>query len=372
MAHSTFFTADELKDILAHFQIDSLEGPIVRYGNGHINDTFLFSGEKRYILQRINTAIFSAPEKVMSNILGVTKALSEKIKEEGGDPERETLRVIFTKDGQPFLSTPQHDAWRVYPFIENTLSLEQPSSEEDFRQSAYAFGHFQYLLKDYPAASLFETIPHFHDTPKRYQDFLGTLAKDSAGRKSGVLREISFVQERSATLDVIQRGLKEGRLPLRVTHNDTKLNNVLLDAKTRKGLCVIDLDTIMPGSALYDFGDSIRFGANTAKEDEKDLSKVSFSLPLFRAYMEGFLSGCHGALTEEEISLLPESARLLTLECGIRFLSDYLGGDTYFKIAYPDHNLVRARTQFALVEDIERRSDELKRIVSEVKKEKNL
>jgi hypothetical protein len=363
MPNLVFFSPEELSAISEHFAFEGSITGIHRYGNGHINDTFLVEGSTRYILQRLNTSIFKDPKGVMKNIVGVSAELADKVQKEGGDPRRECMSVIPAKDGRFFYTDPKGDFWRAYLFIEHSLCLDLPRSSEDFRQSAFAFGRFQYGLRDYPTAELSISIPHFHDTPKRYQDFLMAVSKDPKDRKKTALKEIHFVEERQAKISLLQQELEEGKLPMRVTHNDTKLNNVLLDDKTGKALAVIDLDTIMPGSALYDFGDSIRFGANTAKEDEKDLSKVTLSLPLFQTYVEGYLEGCNHILSRSEIEQLPLGAYTMTMECGMRFLSDYLEGDTYFRIAYPEHNLVRARDQFALALDMERKTEEMKEIV---------
>jgi len=363
MPNITVFTAEKLHDVADHFALASQPTDIHRYGDGHINGTFLCEGKTRYILQRLNTTIFTEPLGVMKNIVSVSEEIARQVEKEGGDPLRESMSVIPTKEGLTYYIDSEKNFWRVYLFIGESLSLNLPRNAEDFRQAAFAFGRFQYYLREYPAASLFTSIPHFHDTPKRYQDFLTAVNQDPLGRKKGVLAEISFVEERSKRFGQVQDELAKGLLPTRVTHNDTKLNNVLLDEKTGRALAVIDLDTIMPGSALYDFGDSIRFGANTGKEDEKDLSKVSLSLPLFQTYLDGYLEGCHSALSKREIEELPLGAYLMTMECGIRFLSDYLLGDTYFRIAYPDHNLIRARDQFALVKDMEKKEKALAAIV---------
>jgi hypothetical protein len=363
MPNLTVFSSEQLFNVASHFALLAKPTDIHRYGDGHINDTFVCEGKTRYILQRLNTKIFTEPLGVMANIVSVSKEITAKVQEAGGDVSRESMQVIPAKDGLNYYLDSDKNFWRVYLFIEDTLSLNLPRNAEDFRQAAVAFGRFQYYLRDYPAKSLFVSIPHFHDTPKRYRDFLMAVEQDPLGRKKGVLPEISFVNERASRLNQIQDELAQGILPMRVTHNDTKLNNVLLDQKTGKALAVIDLDTIMPGSALYDFGDSIRFGANTALEDEKDLGKVSLSLPLFETYLEGYLEGCHDALTPREIHEMPVGAYLMTIECGIRFLSDYLLGDTYFRIAYPEHNLVRARCQFALIKDMEKKAKEIQAIV---------
>lgn len=341
-----------------------------RYGSGHINDTFLVStvsdkdgAAKHFILQRMNDHVFKHPDLLMENILKVTEHIKKKIVASGGDYERETLNVVTTGEGRPYFVDSSESYWRVYRFVEDSLSYDSVKRKEDFYQSAYAFGSFQNLLSDFDASTLFEVIPDFHNTPKRYEDFKKAVAENKSGRAKEVMEEIEFVNDRAGEMGIVAELTKEGKLPLRVTHNDTKLNNVLIDAKSGKGLCVIDLDTVMPGAAIFDFGDSIRFGANTAAEDEKDISKVSLSLELFEEYAKGFLEGCRGSLTKEEIKMLPMGAKIMTFECGMRFLTDYIDGDVYFKTAYPEHNLVRCRTQFELVKDMERKYSRMEEIV---------
>ncbi len=354
-------------------QLFVLEGTIAgvqEYGSGHINRTELVEMEKdgqreKYILQRINTEIFHDVDGLMENIVGVTDYLRKKIKAAGGDFEREALQVIPTKDGASYCRA-EGDCYRMYRFISNAVSYDAVRSPGDFYESALAFGTFQSLLSDYPAETLHETIPDFHNTPKRFADFCQAVNKDVMGRVALARKEIDFLMEREQELSVLTDLQKAGELPLRVTHNDTKLNNVMLDAKTGKGVCVIDLDTVMPGLSVNDFGDSIRFGANTAAEDETDLSKVSLDLGLYEQYVNGFLKGCQGSLTKKELEMLPMGAKMMTMECGMRFLADYLSGDTYFRIHKEHHNLDRCRTQLALTADMERKWEQMKEIVSRV------
>ena len=333
------------------------------YGNGHINDTFLVdcvdeAGDKRYILQAINTHIFKKPNQVMHNIQKVTTFL----RNDATDPRR-VLSLVFTKDGRSCYTDADGRVWRVYDFVEDSLCLESPETREDFYQSAVAFGDFQKRLGKFPVDELFEVIPDFHNTPDRYRKFLQAVEEDVCGRAADVQEEIAFVTARAAFYSLLADANREGRLPLRVTHNDTKMNNVMLDKSTRTALCVIDLDTIMPGFSVNDFGDSIRFGASTAAEDETDLSKVTLDVELFETYVKGFLAGCDGMLTPEEVDLMPEGAKMMTMECGMRFLTDYLQGDVYFKTKYDTHNLVRCRTQFKLVADMEAKWEQLKAVV---------
>lgn len=345
------------KDILKQFQVKGEAASIEPYGSGHINHTYLaqMADDKKYILQGINTTIFKDTDQLMENILNVTSYLREEIIRTGGDPARETLTVIMTNDGKSYYTDEDGNKWRVYDFIEGAQTFDAVESKEDFYQSAVAFGNFQAKLANFPADTLHETIPNFHNTAKRYRDLEKAIEEDVKGRVAEVGPEIAFVRERSKELSELHDMLAKGELPLRVTHNDTKLNNIMIDSDTHKAICVIDLDTVMPGLSAHDFGDAIRFGANTAAEDEPDVSKVSLSLELFEIYVRGFLEGCGGRLTPNEIKVLPMGAKMMTMECGIRFLADYLEGDVYFKISREKHNLDRCRTQFALVADMEKK-----------------
>lgn len=359
----------DLIHIAERFAIEGEIGSIEAHGNGHINDTFLVTCRlaegkaRRYILQRMNQEVFKNPKELMENVTGVTTFLQNKIRENGGDPEREALNVILLKDGGSYWQETDNTFWRVYRFVEGADSLDVVERPEEFYESAVAFGQFQKLLADYPAESLHETIPNFHNTIDRVEKFKKAVEADVMKRAADVREEIQFVLDREADCHVLCDMLAAGEIPLRVTHNDTKLNNIMLDHETGKGICVIDLDTVMPGSALYDYGDSIRFGANTGAEDEKDLSKISCDLELFALYTKGFIEGCGGSLTEKEIRMLPMGAKLMTLECGMRFLTDYLEGDHYFKIHRPEHNLDRTRTQFRMVKDMEDKWEKMQDIV---------
>lgn len=338
------------------------------YGCGHINETFevRVRGGGHYILQKINTSIFRDVEGLMENITGVTEYLREQYRKVGKDTERGVLCVIHTAAGAPYLRTPQGECYRLYRFIEDTVALQTATGTDALRTAGAAFGQFTDALAAYPAAKLHETIPHFHDTVSRYADFERAVRLDPKGRAAEIGAEIAFVQERQGETAKLGRLLAAGELPLRVTHNDTKLNNVLLDQNTGEPVAVIDLDTVMPGLSLYDFGDAIRFGANPAAEDEKDLSLVYCDLRFFRAYTEGYLSACGKSLWPKELELLPFAAKMMTYECGMRFLTDYLLGDTYFRIHRPEHNLDRCRTQLKLVADMEAKESEMARIVQEL------
>lgn len=295
--------------------------------------------------------------------MGVTSYLKKIIVEQGGDPDRETLNVIPTADGKAYYLDSEGEYWRAYKFITDAVCLEKVEKPEDFYESAVSFGNFQRLLADYPAETLHETIVDFHNTKKRFATFKKAVEEDIMGRAASVQEEIKFVLDREDVANCFTDMLEKGELPLRVTHNDTKLNNIMMDNKTGKGICVIDLDTVMPGLAMNDFGDSIRFGASTGAEDEKDLDKIWCDMELFDIYAKGFMEGCAGKLTQKEVELMPMGAKVMTYECGMRFLTDYLQGDTYFKIHRPEHNLDRCRTQFKLVADMEAKWDTMNEII---------
>ena len=358
-----------ISQVLAAYGLPGTVADVARHGKGHINDTFCVvcrmpeGGTVRFILQRLSQAAFPHPEEVMENFVGITSYLRREILAEGGDPLRETLSLVKTGDGADFVTDAEGRAWRLMPFIENA-ECYQSATPELFAASGRAFGRFQYMLRDYPARTLHETIPHFHDTESRFEQFLAALEADKLNRAEGVSPEIQFILRRKADCGVALRALREGKLPLRVTHNDTKLNNILIDRDTHEGICIIDLDTTMPGLAINDFGDSIRFGANHCMEDEQDLTKVNFDISLYEVFTRGFLEGARGSLTSAELEYLPWGARLMTLECGIRFLTDYLDGDHYFHVSHPRQNLDRARTQLKLVKDMEEQFDAMGAVVA--------
>ena len=350
------------REILDRFLLDSPVKSCERYGEGHVNETYLVVSEssRRYILQKLSTRAFHDVPALMQNIISVT----EFLRRNNPDP-RSVLTLVPTTDNNFFICHSDGSYWRIYDFVENSLCMQAPESPEDFYQSALAFGSFQQQLKDFPAETLSETIPLFHNTPNRYRLFRESLEADVMGRAAEAQAEIAFALSHEKEASVLVDQQAAGLLPTRVTHNDTKLNNVMLDAEKRTALCVIDLDTIMPGLSLYDFGDSIRFGAATAPEDEQDLSKVEMSLELFETYARGFLTACPG-LTAQEKKMLPMGAKMMTLECGVRFLTDYLDGDKYFKTRYSEHNLHRCRTQFKLVADMEKKWSEMERIIEKL------
>ena len=334
-----------------------------KFGNGHINETLKISTDTgyTYVMQRINHYVFKDPVKIMENICRVTNYLLEQT----GDPTA-ALHFIPTVSGGFCHQDEEGNYWRMYEFVDG-FCLESADTAEDFYQSAVAFGTFQQQLLDFPADTLHETIPNFHNTVDRFNQLKASIAADPVGRAAEVRAEIDFALAHEEVGGTLQRLLEAGKLPLRVTHNDTKLNNVLLSPDTRKPLCVLDLDTVMPGLSAHDFGDSIRFGAATAAEDEQDPSKMKLNLAYYEAYAKGFLESAT-ALTDAEIDALPYGALIMTLEVGIRFLKDYLDGDVYFKTAYPTHNLVRCRTQLALVADRENKWDDMCAIIKKLKK----
>ncbi|OZG59242.1 mucin desulfatase [Bifidobacterium myosotis] len=349
---------NELAAVADLFQLEGEVESIEPYGDGHINVTYLLvTNQRRYILQKMNTSIFPDTKNLMRNIELVTEFLRER--------GQETLDIIPTKDGRTYADIAS-GAWRVYGFIEHTVYYSLVPNADVFRESGAAFGEFQQTLAEFDASQLTEPIAHFHDTPHRFADFKAALAEDKLGRAATCQPEIDFFLKHENQYAAVTDGLADGSIPLRVTHNDTKLNNILMDAETGKARAIIDLDTIMPGSMLYDFGDSIRFGASTALEDEKDLDKVHFSTEYFRAYAEGFIGAVHESVTPREAELFAFAGNLMTMECGMRFLADYLAGDTYFATKYPEHNLVRARTQIKLVQEMEAKAGEIRAIVDEV------
>ncbi len=353
-----------LSCVLSQFFPEGTVAQCEGYGCGHINKTYLVTttSGRRYVLQKISNQAFPDVAGLQENIAAITAYLQKRV-----ESPNHALSLVPTLDGKTWYHHEKNSDWRVLSYIEGSICLEAPQCPDDFYQSAIAFGNFQQLLKDFPAHTLHETIRNFHNTPDRYRIFRETIARDPMGRAAGVQEEIAFAMAHEQIGGRLTAMLAEGKLPLRVTHNDTKLNNVMLDAKTHTPLCVVDLDTTMPGLSAYDFGDSIRFGAATAAEDEKDLSKMEMDLEMFRIFTRGFLEACPG-LTENEREALPLGALTMTLECGVRFLTDYIDGDHYFGIARPEHNLDRARTQFKLVADMERKWDDMARIVREEQK----
>ncbi len=341
-------------------------------GNGHINDTFAVYYSQagtllRYALQRINHEIFTNPAEMMNNILRVTSHVRSKLIEEGySEVSRRVLTVVPTREGKSYYKDADGNYWRVFLFIENAVTYDTLESTDQAYQAARAFGNFQKQLADLPEPPLFEIIPDFHNGPKRYATFQQALKDDVCNRATKARREIDFLVEHGDILGVVPELIEQGKIPVRTTHNDTKINNVMLDKKTQEGICVIDLDTVMPGTILYDFGDIVRTTTSPADEDETDLSKVTMLMPRFEALLRGYLSTAGEFLNRYEIDNLVHAGKMITLIIGMRFLTDYLMGDTYYKIHRPEHNLDRCRTQFKLVQSIIEQEDEMLKLVKEV------
>lgn len=357
-----------LPDVLGSYNFPGNIVSCEEFGNGYINGTFRVTCDvegkrEHFTVQKINHEVFKKPEELMENIFRVTSFLAEKIRAAGGDEKRETLNIVKTADGKLLYTHKDGTFWRVYTFVEDVYTCETVSNPDDLYNAAFSFGNFQKQLSDFPADTLHETIPNFHNTPVRFAAFEKAVKDDMKGRAASVKNEIDFFLAQKNAMWICADALAHGKLPLRVTHNDTKINNVLIDNATGKGLCVIDLDTVMPGLAGFDFGDLIRSGTSTGAEDEPDLEKVQLDVSLFEAAAKGFVEGCGGALTDAEISMLVDAAKNIVLEQGIRFLGDYLNGDTYYKISHQEQNLYRARTQLKLVQEIDRKRKELDKII---------
>ncbi len=358
----------DLSEVVRHFQLEGKFLDAAPIGSGHINDTYVSRfqdgpAEVRYVHQWINTRVFREPDKLMENIERVTRHARGQIIAAGGDPRRETLTLVPTTEGKSFYRSPEGECWRTYLLIEGAHTFDMAEDPQLLYTAGRAFGDFQRMLSSLPGERLHETIPSFHHTSRRFEAFLRAVEQDAHNRARAVQAEIRFVQQRAAQTSVIVDMLARGVIPERVTHNDTKLNNVMIDDRTGAGICVIDLDTVMPGSALYDFGDAVRLGASTAVEDERDLAKVGLDLDLFDRLACGYLGAAADFLTPVEMDHLAFSAILITLELGMRFLTDHLNGDVYFKIHRENHNLDRCRTQFKMVADMERQLDRMNAIV---------
>ena len=337
-----------------------LEGNAKVFGDGHINTTYSVDG--KYVVQKINTDVFKNPAGVMQNCFLVTEFIREKMAAKGLDGSRKTIEFIRTVDGKDYFEA-EDGAYRAYKFIDKAYSVSDGKTPEILYEAAKAIGEFQNLLADFDAEKLFTVIPDFHNTPKRLENLKIAVNKNASGRANLVAEEIEFAYSLEETARAITDAIAEGTVPLRVSHNDTKLNNVLMDEDTHQGLCLIDLDTVMSGSYLYDFGDAMRFGASSAPEDETDLDKVYFDLEIFEAFAKGYLENASEVLTVKEKELIFTSCIIMTYECGIRFLADYIDGDVYFRTAYAEHNLDRARNQFKLVKDMFEKKNEAEAIV---------
>lgn len=363
----------DIRAIVAHFCPEEPTG-IKEMTSGNVNLTYRIDYDstdrsRSLVLQRINTQAFRDPESLMENVRLVTGHIRASLQAQGIDPYRRVLEYLPVLGRDDLLwREPDGGAWRCYRFVDSVTAYDSIESADLFREAGRGFGGFQTQLADFPADRLSETIPFFHDTPRRYAAFRAAVEADRVGRVAEVAEEIAFLDARAHRMGGIVERLASGELPLRVTHNDTKLNNVLIDDATGRALCVIDLDTVMPGSVLYDFGDAVRYGACTAAEDEPDVSRIGFDLDLFRAFSEGFLSETASRLTPTEIALLPLGVEILTCELVVRFLTDYLDGDRYFKIRYPEHNLVRTRAQLKLLTEIEAARPAMDAVIGDIMK----
>jgi len=357
---------NQIKQVLPHFRFEGYYVSAEELHSGNINNTYHLQYRKNgvpmhYLLQNVNTYVFHDPYAVMENIEKITDHLRRKYLAGGVDPTRRVLEIIPTIDGRTMHKNGGY--WRAYRYIENATAYDRVMRPKQFEEAGRAFGEFQRMLCDFPAGELHTTIPDFHNTTKRFYAFVRAVSEDKAGRVRALEPEIEFMFEHRRAMGTIVRELERGVLPLRVMHNDTKINNVMIDNDTDKAVCVIDLDTVMPGSALYDYGDAIRFGASTAAEDEEDTSKIALDMEKFKLFTRGFLSQVDGFLTPHEIELLPLGMRVITCELAMRFLTDYIEGDLYFKVKSPTHNLIRARAQMALLEDMERKADEVQAFI---------
>jgi len=363
---------NEIKDVIRHFCFEGKYIGAEELRSGNVNGTYrLFytkpdGSRSDYILQRINTYAFKKPEQVTSNIVRVTEHLRRTMEEAGENPDNRVLHCIPTREGEFMYHDKQDRYWRAYRYIHSAFAYDRVEKPEHFREAGRAFGEFQRMLSDFTAEDLYETIPHFHDTRRRFYAFVASVAEDKVGRVAELEKEIDFFFDRRKMMGAIVKRIDDGRIPVRVTHNDTKINNIMIDEASGKAVCVIDLDTVMAGSALYDYGDAIRFGASTAAEDEPDTSKISLDLNLFREFTAGFLSEVGDLLTEEEIRCLPLGIKVMTCELAMRFLTDYIDGDLYFRVRSPEHNLIRAHAQMKLLEDVENKTEQMDAIIEEL------
>ena len=356
---------NDIKQAIRQFNFEGKYISAEELKSGNINSTYRLTFSKpdgtknNYVLQRINTTVFKDPYGVMENITNIIDHIDKKLIDKGEDTTRRLLHFIAVKDGSYLWKDPNGGYWRAYAFVDGVTAYNSIEDPALFYEAGRGFGEFQKNLFDFPAEILNETIVDFHNTKRRFYAFVAALAEDRAGRVNQLESEIDFFFDRRKMMGEIVDKIDAGILPIRVTHNDTKLNNVLIDNSTGKAVCVIDLDTVMPGSSLYDYGDAIRYGASTAAEDEPDVSKISLNMELFRLFTKGFVEEISNALTKDEIHYLPLGVKVMTCELALRFLTDYINGDEYFKINSPDHNLVRARAQMKLLTEVEKKYDEM-------------
>lgn len=356
-----------LSEVINLFELGGNLRSIRPYGRSHINETYLIetlgeNGSSRYILQKVNTDVFPKVEKIMENVVRITTYLSEKVREHGGNPDREVLHVVPTKDGKNCCHLEGRGYYRMYRFIDGASRLETARSPEDFHEGAFAYGNFQSMLIDFPTDALYETIPDLHNIKQSIERLYQAADEDRLFRLASAAKEWDQIMRHKDNVEALETAICHQHLPVRVTHNNIRLNNVLLDNESGKGLCVINLDAVMPGILPYDFGDALRFGANTAAEDETNRKKVSFDLHLYQMELWGYLEGCDGSITKKEILLLPRGVLVVTFEHAVRYLTDYLFGDRYFTAAYEEHNLDRCRNQLELLKDIESKWESLIRI----------
>lgn len=365
---------DLVRDISARFAIGGVFESAEQIESGHINSTYRISFRekdgnlRRYIIQSINSNVFRNPHLVMDNVKMVTKHINDRVLRRRKDLGGQTLYLFPARDGRFRVEDEQGTVWRCYNFIEGCVTYDVVENTRQAFEAARAFGAFQDLVSDLDASAIQETIPDFHNTPLRFQRLMAVAAADPMGRLASVSEEIEFIRSRENITTLLLDHVKDGRIPVRVTHNDTKINNVMIDAQTDEAVCVIDLDTVMPGLSLYDFGDLVRSATSPAAEDEKDLSRVAMRMPIFEALVEGYLSTAENFLNDIEIEHLAHSGKLMTLEVGIRFLTDYLEGDVYFRTKRPGHNLDRCRTQLRLVRHIEEQQKEMESFVRKVRR----
>ncbi len=357
----------DLQHISRQFQIYGEIQHAETFKIGHINETYSATYDQggnrvRYIHQKINKTVFKEPPAVMKNLVRVTAHIRNKLEaQKAADITRRSLIVIPTRDGQSYYFNGDGEYWRTFVFVEGVQTFEAVQTPKQACEAGRAFGEFQAHLADLAGERLLETIPDFHNTVKRFKALQEAIEKDHYNRCKDAKQEIEFALKREPMVGVIVEAMAKGRIPERITHNDTKFNNVMLDMKSGAAMCVVDLDTVMPGCALYDFGDMVRTTTSPTLEDEKDLSKVRMQMPMFKKLVEGYLSQAGSFLTKPERALIAFSGKLITFEIGIRFLTDFLRGDTYFRIHRPGHNLDRCRTQFKLVESIERQEEAMQK-----------
>ncbi len=365
----SFYQEQYIEDISQQFQIygEILHAEPCKIG--HINETFAATYAQagthvRYIHQKINTSVFKEPEPLMNNVMRVTSHLRKRLSAMGEkDVTRKALTLVPARDGRPYYCNPKGEYWRTFFFVERAQTYEAVQNPEQAREAGYAFGHFQSLLVDLPGERLAETIPHFHNTRKRFEALQKAIESDHCNRAQSAAREIDFALKQEPMVDILLNALADGSIPERITHNDTKFNNVMLDIESGRHICVLDLDTVMPGLVLYDFGDMVRTTTSPTLEDERDLSRVEMKMPMFEALARGYIEAAGGFLTQTERSMLAFAGKLITYTIGIRFLTDYLNGDKYFRVHRPMHNLERCRTQFKLVESIQQQHEAMQQFV---------